>query len=74
MKLALVEIFQYNILVRKVAITGDWRNHFSQAQLATFSRLVGDALRRLGYEKRSERVFLCINISYQWRKFWPAMM
>ncbi len=32
-------------------IAGDWRNHFTDAHVAAFERVAGDAMRELGYDR-----------------------
>ena len=52
-KASLGEVFKHNTFVRK-GISGDWRNHFSKENVATFKRVAGGALLSLGYELNSD--------------------
>lgn len=49
---ALSSAFAHNTFVRR-GVAGDWRNHFSGADEAAFTREAGDTLVRLGYETRA---------------------
>jgi len=46
---ALSLVFKHNTFVRK-GVAGDWKNHFSERNIADFKALAGEALILLGYE------------------------
>ena len=50
---SLGEVFQHNTFIRK-GISGDWKNHFSEKNIAAFKLVAGDALLSLGYELNSD--------------------
>jgi len=47
---SLSKVFSHNTFVRK-GIAGDWKNYFSERNVAAFKAVAGDALVSLGYEK-----------------------
>ena len=50
---ALSATFRHNTFVRK-GVSGDWRNYFSEENVASFKLVAGEALLSLGYELSSD--------------------
>lgn len=46
---ALKPVFKHNTFVRK-GVAGDWKNHFSERNIATFKAVAGETLILMGYE------------------------
>ncbi len=47
------ETFRYNTVVRK-CISGDWKNYFSEKNIAEFESIAGKSLVSLGYELKTQ--------------------